>query len=104
HAALFQRCRAELQAVRQDRAHRLGHSNLAKFHCGSPRRCPSVVVPAKAGTHLSAARAIAPWIPASAGMTIEEALLEVLSMITLCRLGGSRLGVTPAQNLGHLGE
>jgi len=31
-----------------------------------------IVVPAKAGTHLSTARAVARWVPAFAGTTISE--------------------------------
>jgi hypothetical protein len=36
----------------------------------------SFVIPAKAGIHFSAARAVARWIPAFAGTTIDNSDLE----------------------------
>ena len=37
--------------------------------CGKPSHASRLVVPAKAGTHLSDARVAEPWIPAFAGKT-----------------------------------
>src|SRR5262249_45930452 len=71
HAALLEGGSVELQTMRQDGARRLGTRNLAEFHrrtCHAPR----LVIPAKAGTHLSEARMVELCIPAFAGMTIAE--------------------------------
>src|SRR6476661_3275615 len=53
------------------------------------------VIPAKAGTHGSAGRGAAQWIPASAGMTIRGA---IGTGSALCRV----VLLAPAQYLGHL--
>src|SRR5262249_42306579 len=77
HAALFQRGRAELQAMRQDRAFCLADRNLTEFHAPSdfsPRRSICVIWPRietaiSAGEPAPVGRRMGPWMrPRSASV------------------------------------
>src|SRR5207302_1435050 len=67
YPAFLQHRRTELQAMRKDRAFRLGYGYFTELHGRSVTRLPSLGVPAKAGTHRAVARAFEPWVPAFAG-------------------------------------